>query len=66
MVSKAGGHYRSSFQGSGGVTQGDPLSPTIFKVVVDAVVQHWFAVMVEGADEQSEHKQEGRYQNSLL
>ena len=23
------------------MTQGDPLSPTIFNVVVDAVAQHW-------------------------
>ena len=28
-------------KGERGVTQGDPLSPTIFNVVVDAVVQHW-------------------------
>ena len=54
MVAKAGGYYGSAFQGSRGVTQEEPLSPTIFNVVVDAVVQHWFAVMMGSADEQSE------------
>ena len=28
-------------KGERGVTQGDPLSPTLFNVVVDAVVLHW-------------------------
>ena len=27
------------------VTQGDPLSPTIFNVVVDAVIKHWVKVV---------------------
>ena len=30
-----------------GVTLGDPLSPSIFNVVVDAVVCHWESLMVE-------------------
>ena len=46
MVVKAGGYYGSAFQGFRGVTQGDPLSPTILNVVVDAVVSHWVEVMV--------------------
>ena len=41
MVARAGGYYGSPFRGDRGVTQGDPLSPTIFNVVVDAVVRHW-------------------------
>ena len=40
MAERAGGYYRTAFKGARGVTQGDPLSPTIFNVVVDAVVRH--------------------------
>ena len=66
MVAKAGGYHGSALQGSRGVTHGDPLYPTIFNVVVDAVVRHWVAVMVERAEERSGRGQEGRHQNSLL
>ena len=45
MVAKAGGYFRSLFKGYQGVAQGDPLSPTIFKVVVDAVTRHWVTVV---------------------
>ena len=48
------------------MTQGDPLSHTIFNVEVDAVVRHWMMVMVEGAEEQSECRQEGRHHNTLF
>ena len=41
MATQAGGYYGTAFKGARGVTQGDPLSPTIFNVVVDAVVRHW-------------------------
>ena len=40
MVARMGGYYGAQFQGFWGVTQGDPLSPTIFNVVVEAVVRH--------------------------
>ena len=44
MVARAGSYYAKAFKGergvTQGVTQGDPLSPTIFNVVVDAVVRH--------------------------
>ena len=40
MVARAGGYYGEAFKGYRGVTQGDPLSPTIFNVVVYAVVRH--------------------------
>ena len=48
------------------MTQGDPLSPTIFNVVVDEVVRHWVTVIVEGAEERGEHGQEGRHQADLF
>ena len=41
MAAIASGYYGKAFKGDRGVTQGDPLSPTIFNVVVDAVVRHW-------------------------
>ena len=41
MASRAGGYYGAAFKGEQGVMQGDPLSPTIFNVVVDTVVRHW-------------------------
>ena len=51
MVARMGGYYGEVFKGFGGVTQGDPLSPTIFNVVVDAVVQHWVLLMAGGIGE---------------
>ena len=47
------------------MTQGNPLSSTIFNVVVDAVARHWVTVIVEGVEERGDRGQEGRYQNSL-
>ena len=41
MVARAGGYYRNSFTGSRGVTQGDPLPPTICNMLVEAVIRHW-------------------------
>ena len=41
MVDCMSRYYGSELQGFQGVTQGDPLSPTILNVVVDAVVRHW-------------------------
>ena len=66
MAARAGRYYGAAFKGARGVTQGDPLSPTIFNVVVDAVVRHWVAVMGEGAEERGERGQEGRHKNDLL
>ena len=45
MAEKAGGHYGPVLQSHFWVTQGDPLSPTIFNVVVDAVIRHWVKVV---------------------
>ena len=50
MVSRAGGYYGTAFKGDRGVTQGDPLSPTIFNVVVDAVVRHLVNGLVDEAE----------------
>ena len=66
MVAREGGCYGADFKGSRGVTQGDPLSLTIFNAVVDAVVLHWVTVMVEGAEERDERGKEGRHQNALF
>ena len=40
MVARAGGYYGTAFGEERVVTQGNPLSPTIFNVVVDVVVRH--------------------------
>ena len=40
MVARAGGYCAADFKGLWGVTQVDSLSPTIFNLVVHAVVQH--------------------------
>ena len=66
MVARAGGYYRTAFQGARGVTQVDPLSLTIFNVVLDVVVRHWVMVMVEGTEERGERGQEGRHQASIF
>ena len=50
MVARAGGYYGTAFGGERGVMQGDPLSPTIFNVVVDAVVRHWVHIIMEEAE----------------
>ena len=52
MAARAGGYYRTVFKGERGVTQGDPLSPTIFNVVVDAVVCHWVTLAMKEAETQ--------------
>ena len=50
MVEQTGGYYRETFHGERGITQGDTLSPTIFNVVVDAVVCHWDSLVLERAE----------------
>ena len=46
MVARAEGYYGTGFKGGRVVIQGDPLSPTIFNVVMDVVVRHWFTMAV--------------------
>ena len=66
MVASTGGYYGAAFKGARGVTQGDPLSHTIFNVVVDVVVRHWVTVIVEGSEERGYCGQEGWHQNDLF
>ena len=49
MVARTGEYYGEPFHGERGVMQGDPLLPTKFNVVVDAVLCHWESLVVEGA-----------------
>ena len=41
LVCKAGGCYGRPFLAGRGVTQGGPLSPRIFNLMVDAVMREW-------------------------
>ena len=66
MVARAGGYYGTGFKGARGVTQGDPLSPTIFNVVVDALVCHWVTLEVEDTEKRRERGEEGRHQATLF
>ena len=59
MVARAGSYYGKGFNGGRGVTQGDPLSPTIFNVVVDAVVRHWLQIATQEAERRGERGREG-------
>ena len=45
MAAKVGGDYRPAFQSHRRVTQWYPLSPTIFNVVFDSIIQHWVTVV---------------------
>ena len=66
MVVRAGGYYWEAFKGYRGVTQGDPLSPTMFNVVVDAVVRHCGTMAMAEAEKQGERGNKGRHQASLF
>ena len=45
MLAKAGGYLGCPFKGYQGVMQGDPLYPSFFNMVVDAVIRHWLMVV---------------------
>ena len=66
MVARAGTYYGKGFKGERGVTQGDPLSPTIFNVVVDAVVRHWLQLATQEAERRGERGRERRHQAALF
>ena len=61
MAARSGGYYGAAFNGERGVTQGDPLSPTIFNVVVDAVVRHWLEGLQAEKDEKDAEGGEGHF-----
>ena len=48
------------------MTQGDPLSPTIFNMVVDAVVRNCVTLVIAGTKERGERVHEGRNQAALF
>ena len=48
------------------MTKGEPLSPTIFNVVVDAVVHHWVTMTLGEAEKRGERGNKGRHQAALL
>ena len=54
MVARAGSYYGKGFKIGRGVTQGYPLSSTIFNVVVDAVVRQWLTIAVKEAEKRGE------------
>ena len=60
------GYYGEAFKGARGMTQGEPLSPTIFNVVVDAVVRHWVTMSMTKAEKRGERGNEGRHQAALF
>ena len=66
MVARAGGYYGTAFKGAQGVKQGDPLSPTIFNVVVDALVFQSVTLAVEDTEKRGERGKEGRHQAALF
>ena len=61
MAARAGGYYGTAFKGERGVTLGDPLSPTLFNVVVDAVVWHWLEGLQADKNEKAAEGGEGHF-----
>ena len=47
MVAKADGYFGHPFKGHRSVTQGNPLPPTVFNMVVDDIICHWVTVMTQ-------------------
>ena len=66
MVARAGGYYGTALQGACGLTQGNPIFPTIFNLVVDAVVRHWVTGVIADAEERVRQEKAGRHQPDLF
>ena len=47
VVARQGGYHGDPFEVTRGLTQGDIPSPTIFNVVVDAIVRYWLSLVVD-------------------
>ena len=50
MVARARCYYSTPFKYHKGVSQGGPLYPTIFNMVVDVFIRHWVTLLA--ADEE--------------
>ena len=50
MVFRTGRYYGALFQVLFGVTQGYPLSPTIFNMLVGSVIGNWVRLFVGGEE----------------
>ena len=50
LVCRASGRYGAPFKAKRGVTQGGPLSPKLFNIMVDAIVREWLRVLFEDED----------------
>ena len=66
MVAQAGGYYGAAFKGERGVTQGNSVSPTIFNVVLGAVVRHWVTGVIADVEARGDLGKEGRHQVALF
>ncbi len=58
MVCRAAGYYGTAFKASHSVTQGGPLSATLFNIVVDAVVWEWMRQLEQDGDYNEEQAAE--------
>ena len=45
VVTSSVGYFLLPFKGYPGITQGNPLSPTLLNMVMDAVICHWVMVV---------------------
>ena len=59
MVAWVGGYYVEPFFGERGVNQGKPLLPSIFNVVVEALVRHWEYLVAEGYGDDDSYNSSG-------
>jgi hypothetical protein len=46
LVCRANGRFGEPFKAHRGVTQGGPVSPKIFNIMVDAIVREWIRILV--------------------